>query len=186
MLGRMEAIARFARTHMVIRGNYLRSLSGYLPTFPQSLLYGMISMLIVISADLLNLLVTSSRRSALSIDSVVFALYFPLLHERVGAKVVTGVRTLLILLSPSSHVMVVLRVQTETRQRVSDFLENTTAYCAKDRDTFGERLPLEGAVAEQNKRKWEDFIDEPGKAVSRKKRVKIAAEERSDRRGSFE
>ena len=37
MLCRMEAIARFARTHMVIGGNYLRSLSGYLPIFPQSL-----------------------------------------------------------------------------------------------------------------------------------------------------
>ena len=47
------------------------------------------------------------------------------------------------------------------RQRVSDFLENTMAYCAKDGDTFGERLCLEGAVAEQKKRKWQDVIDEP-------------------------
>ena len=47
------------------------------------------------------------------------------------------------------------------RQRVSDFLENTIAYCAKDGDTFGERSSLDGAVAEQKKRKWQDIIDEP-------------------------
>ncbi len=47
------------------------------------------------------------------------------------------------------------------RQRVSDFLENTMAYCSKDGDTFGERLCLEGAVAEQKKRKWQDIVDEP-------------------------
>lgn len=47
------------------------------------------------------------------------------------------------------------------RQRVADFLENTMSYCAKDGDTFGERLSLEGAVAEQKKRKWQDIIDEP-------------------------
>ena len=47
------------------------------------------------------------------------------------------------------------------RQRVSDFLENTMAYCAKDGDTFGERLSVEGAVAEQKKRKWQEAIDEP-------------------------
>jgi len=46
-------------------------------------------------------------------------------------------------------------------QRVSDFLENTMAYCSKDGDTFGERLCLEGAVAEQKKRKWQDIVDEP-------------------------
>ena len=46
-------------------------------------------------------------------------------------------------------------------QRLCDFLENTMAYCAKDGDTFGERLSLEGAVAEQRKRKWQDVIDEP-------------------------
>ena len=45
-------------------------------------------------------------------------------------------------------------------QRLSDFLENTMAYCAKDGDTFGERLSLEGAVAEQRKRKWQEVIDE--------------------------
>ena len=82
----------------------------------------------------------------------------------------------MILLSTSSHVMVVLCF----------FLETTMAYCAKDGDTFRERLPLEAAVAEQKKSKWEDVIDEPGKAISKKKRVKIAADERSDRRGSFE
>ncbi len=47
------------------------------------------------------------------------------------------------------------------RQRISDFLENTQAYCSKDGDTFGERLCLEGAVAEQKKRKWQDIVDEP-------------------------
>lgn len=47
------------------------------------------------------------------------------------------------------------------RQRVSPFLENKMAYCAKDGDTFGERLSLEGAVAEQRKRKWQEAIDEP-------------------------
>ena len=46
------------------------------------------------------------------------------------------------------------------RQPVSGFLENIMAYCAKDGDTFGERLSLEGAVAEQKKRKWQDAIDE--------------------------
>ena len=46
-------------------------------------------------------------------------------------------------------------------QRVVDFQENTQAYCAKDGDTFGERLSLEGAVAEQRKRKWQSSIDEP-------------------------
>lgn len=35
------------------------------------------------------------------------------------------------------------------------------AYCAKDGDTFGERSSLDGAVAEQKKRKWQDIIDEP-------------------------
>ena len=49
----------------------------------------------------------------------------------------------------------------KVRQRVSDFLENTMAYCAKDGDTFGERLSLEGAVAEQKRRKWQEAIDEP-------------------------
>ena len=47
------------------------------------------------------------------------------------------------------------------RQRVSDFLEKTMAYCAKDGDTFGERLSLEGAAAEEKKRKWQEAIDEP-------------------------
>ena len=47
------------------------------------------------------------------------------------------------------------------RQRVSVFLENTQAYCAMDGDTFGERLALEGAVAEQRKRKRQNIIDEP-------------------------
>ena len=47
------------------------------------------------------------------------------------------------------------------RQKVSGFLENTMAYCAKEGDTFGERLNLEGAVAEQKKRKWQDIVDEP-------------------------
>lgn len=47
------------------------------------------------------------------------------------------------------------------RQRLSAFLENTMTYCAKDGDTFGERLSLEGAVAEQKKRKWQDIVDEP-------------------------
>ena len=46
------------------------------------------------------------------------------------------------------------------RQRLSDFLENTMAYCAKDGNTFGERLSLEGAVAEQKKRKRQEAIDE--------------------------
>src|SRR5947209_9121639 len=47
------------------------------------------------------------------------------------------------------------------RQRLSAFLENNQSYCAKDGDTFGERLSLEGAVAEQRKRKWQDIVDEP-------------------------
>jgi len=88
------------------------------------------------------------------------------------------------------------------RQRIGDFLEKTQAYCAKDDDTFGERLSLEGAVAEQKKRKWQDIIDEGDeekawemvrevdpraymvnhlaleKAMSRKKRVKPVAMER--------
>ena len=55
------------------------------------------------------------------------------------------------------------------RQRVSDFLENTMAYCGKDGDTFGERLCLEGAVAEQKKRKWQDVIDEPNEESAWKK-----------------
>ena len=49
------------------------------------------------------------------------------------------------------------------RQRVSDFLETRMAYCAMDGDKFGERLSLEGAVAEQKKRKWQEVIDEPDK-----------------------
>jgi hypothetical protein len=49
----------------------------------------------------------------------------------------------------------------KARQRLSGFLENTMTYCAKDGDTFGERLSLEGAVAEQKKRKWQDIVDEP-------------------------
>jgi hypothetical protein len=52
-------------------------------------------------------------------------------------------------------------VKPKRGQRVVDFLENTQSYCAKDGDTFGERLSLEGAVAEQRKRKWQDVIDEP-------------------------
>jgi hypothetical protein len=47
------------------------------------------------------------------------------------------------------------------RQRVNDFLENTMAYCSKDGDIDGERLCLEGAVAEQKKRKWQEIVDEP-------------------------
>jgi hypothetical protein len=47
------------------------------------------------------------------------------------------------------------------RRRLSDFLENTQSHCEKDGDTFGERLSLEGAVAEQRKRKWQDIVDEP-------------------------
>jgi len=46
-------------------------------------------------------------------------------------------------------------------RRISDFLEKTMAYCSKDGDTFGERLCLEGAVAELKKRKWQDIVDEP-------------------------
>ena len=47
------------------------------------------------------------------------------------------------------------------RQSPRGFLENTMAYCGKDEDTFGQRLPLEGAASEQKKRKWQDIIDEP-------------------------
>jgi hypothetical protein len=47
------------------------------------------------------------------------------------------------------------------RQKLAGFLENTQSYCEKDGDTFGERLLLEGAVAEEKKRKWQDVIDEP-------------------------
>ncbi len=50
------------------------------------------------------------------------------------------------------------------KQRVSDFLENTMAYCSKDGNTFGERLSLEGAVAEQKKRKWQEIVDETDEA----------------------
>jgi hypothetical protein len=46
------------------------------------------------------------------------------------------------------------------RHRAGDFWESSVAYCARDGDTFGERLSLEGAVAEQKKRKWQDIIDE--------------------------
>ena len=46
------------------------------------------------------------------------------------------------------------------RQRPGEFLENMMEYCAKDGDTFGERLSLEGAAAEQRKRKWHEVIDE--------------------------
>ncbi len=46
------------------------------------------------------------------------------------------------------------------RKRIRTFLESSEAYCARDGDTFGERLSLEGAVAEQKKRKWQDLIDE--------------------------
>lgn len=46
------------------------------------------------------------------------------------------------------------------RQRPHDFLENTMAYCAKDGDTFGERILLEGAAGERKKRKWQEIIDE--------------------------
>jgi len=84
------------------------------------------------------------------------------------------------------------------RQRVSDFLENTMTYCAKDGDTFGERLCLEGAVAEQKKRKWQDIavrdveprpymINYPAleKAMSRTKRAKLATVERQRPAGKF-
>ena len=54
------------------------------------------------------------------------------------------------------------------RQRVSDLLENTMAYCAKDGDVFGERLSLEGAVAEQRKRKWQEVVDEPDEERARR------------------
>ncbi len=47
------------------------------------------------------------------------------------------------------------------RQPPRAFLENTMAYCAKDGDTFGERFSLDGPVAEQKKRKWQEVIDEP-------------------------
>ena len=94
-------------------------------------------------------------------------------------------------------------------QRRSDFLQNTMADCAKDGDTFGERLSLEGAVAEQKKRKWQDIIDEPDvektwsmireldpraymvnylaleKAMSMKKRGKIVAMGRKRPAGRF-
>ena len=97
----------------------------------------------------------------------------------------------------------------KVRQRVSDFLENTIAYCAKDGDTFGERLSLEGAVAEQKKRKWQDIIDESDveeawvkvreldpraymvnhpaleKAMSMKKRAKVAGIDRKRPEGEF-
>ena len=39
------------------------------------------------------------------------------------------------------------------RQRMSEILEDTTAYCAEDGDVFGEVLSLEEAVAEQRKSK---------------------------------
>lgn len=84
------------------------------------------------------------------------------------------------------------------RQRVSDFLENTMAYCSKDGDTFGERLCLEGAVAEQKKRKWQDIavrdveprpymINYPAleRAMSRTKRAKLATVERQRPAGKF-
>ena len=95
------------------------------------------------------------------------------------------------------------------RQRADGFLENTQAYCEKDGDTFGERLSLEGAVAEQKKRKWQDIIDEPDeekawgmvrelepraymlncpsleKAMVRTKRAKFSLPERSISAGKF-
>ena len=49
----------------------------------------------------------------------------------------------------------------KARQRVRGFLEKTMAYCAKDGDTFGERMSCPGTVTEQKKRKWQDVIDEP-------------------------
>ena len=94
-------------------------------------------------------------------------------------------------------------------QRLSDFLESTMAYCAKNNDTFGERLCLEGAVAEQRKRKWQEVIDEPDpgrawsmvrefepraymvnylaleKAISMTKRVKPLVAERVRPKGKF-
>ena len=43
------------------------------------------------------------------------------------------------------------------------------AYCAKDGDMFGERLCLEGVVAEQKKRGWQDIIDEEDEEAAWKK-----------------
>jgi len=57
----------------------------------------------------------------------------------------------------------------QPRQPVRGFLENTMAYCAKDGDTFGESLSLEGAVVEQKKRNWQDVIDEPDEEKAWKK-----------------
>ncbi len=83
-------------------------------------------------------------------------------------------------------------------QRFSGFLENTMTYSARDGDTFGERLCLEGAVAEQKKRKWQDIavrdveprpymINYPAleKAMSRTKRAKLATVERQRPTGKF-
>lgn len=102
-----------------------------------------------------------------------------------------------------------MKPKPKPRQRVSGFLENTMTYCAKDGDTFGERLSLEGAVAEQKKRKWQDAIDEPDedkawamvreldaraymvnypaleKAMSVKKRAKVVRVERERPAGKF-
>jgi hypothetical protein len=94
-------------------------------------------------------------------------------------------------------------------QRTSDFLETTMSYCSKDGDTFGERLSLEGVVAEQKKRKWQDIIDADDeeeswkmiretdpraymvnypaleKAMQRKKRVVLTVAEKERPSGKF-
>ncbi|MCJ1457820.1 hypothetical protein MMC28_008189 [Mycoblastus sanguinarius] len=57
-------------------------------------------------------------------------------------------------------------------QRRSDFLQKMVDHCAKDGDTFGERLLLQGAAVEQKKRKWRDTIDEPDEEVAEQEKRK--------------
>ena len=59
------------------------------------------------------------------------------------------------------------------RQRIRGFLEYTMAYCSKDGDTFGERLSLEGAAAEQKKRKRQEIVDEPHEVKVVKMEIRI-------------
>ena len=51
-------------------------------------------------------------------------------------------------------------VKPKPRQSPCGFLKESQDSCAKDNDTFGERISLEGAASEQEKRKWRDIIDE--------------------------
>jgi hypothetical protein len=53
-----------------------------------------------------------------------------------------------------------IRFEKPKPRQHKDFKKKKMAYCEKDGDVFGERLSVEGTVAEQKERKWQDIIDE--------------------------